>query len=230
MEGSPIPVEAVDQTSAPGPRVVVLERSVAFAGFFKVIRFRLRHRLFAGGMGPELSRELLVRSHAAVVLPYDPARRQVVLVEQFRIGAIEQPDEAWMLEPVAGMIEAGESAPEVARREAVEEAGLELLDLVPVGRYYPSPGGSSEICEAFIGRIDSRDAGGLFGRAEHGEDVKAHVLPLATALAWLEEGRFRAASTLITLQWLALHRAELDARWSGAPGPRPGAGLTWGGA
>jgi ADP-ribose pyrophosphatase len=148
----------------------------------------------------------------------------VVLVEQFRIGAIEQADDAWMLEPVAGMIEAGESAPEVARREAVEEAGLELLDLVPVGSYYPSPGGSSEVCEAFIGRVDSGDAGGLFGLAEHGEDVKAHVLPLATALAWLEAGRFRAASTLITLQWLALHQAELDQRWSGEPKPRQGVG------
>jgi ADP-ribose pyrophosphatase len=209
--------------------IEVLERSVAFDGFFKVIRLRLRQRRFAGGMGPELSRELLVRSHAAVVLPYDPARRQLVLVEQFRIGAVDQPDEAWMLEPVAGMIEAGESAAEVAHREAVEEAGLELLDLVPVGRYYPSPGGSSEVCEAFIGRVDSRDAGGLFGLAEDGEDIKAHVLPLATALAWLEGGRFRAASTLITLQWLALHQAELDARWSGEPELRAGVGGAAGG-
>jgi ADP-ribose pyrophosphatase len=127
------------------------------------------------------------------------------------------------------MIEAGESAAEVAHREAVEEAGLELLDLVPVGRYYPSPGGSSEVCEAFIGRVDSRDAGGLFGLAEDGEDIKAHVLPLATALAWLEGGRFRAASTLITLQWLALHHAELDARWSGEPELRAGVGGAAGG-
>jgi ADP-ribose diphosphatase len=195
------------------PRVEVIERSVAFQGFFRIVRYRLRHRLFAGGMGPLLERELFERGDAAVVLPYDPLRREVVLVEQFRLGAIEYDADPWLLEPVAGIIEAGESAPEVARREAGEEAGLEVLDLVPIGSYYPSPGGSSELCEAFIARVDSRDAGGLFGLADHGEDVKAHVLPLATALAGLEDGRFRVASTLITLQWLALHRAELDARW-----------------
>jgi ADP-ribose pyrophosphatase len=206
------------------PPVEVLERSVAFQGFFRIVRYRLRHRLFAGGMGPVLERELFERGHAAVVLPYDPERGEIVLVEQFRMGAIEHGGDAWLLEPVAGIIEAGESAPEVARREALEEAGLELFDLVPIGSYYPSPGGSSELCEAFIARIDSRNAGGLFGLADHGEDVKAHVLPLATALAWLEEGRFRVASTLITLQWLALHQAELDTRWRSGPvrsGQRP---------
>jgi len=195
------------------PRVEVIERSVAFQGFFRIVRYRLRHRLFAGGMGPVLERELFERGHAAVVLPYDPARGEIVLVEQFRVGAVEHDDDPWLLEPVAGIIEAGESAPEVARREALEEAGLELLDLVPIGSYYPSPGGSSEVCEAFVARIDSRNAGGLFGLADHGEDVRAHVLPLATALAWLEEGRVGVASTLMTLQWLALHQAELDARW-----------------
>jgi ADP-ribose pyrophosphatase len=200
------------------PRVEVIERKIVFDGFFKIVRYRLRHRLFAGGMGPELVRELFERDPAVVVLPYDPERAQVVLVEQFRIGALERDCDPWLLEPVAGMIEAGESAPEVARREAREEAGLELLDLVPIGRYYPSPGGSSEICEAFIARVDSRGAGGLFGLTDHGEDVSAHVVPLATALAWLDAGRIRVASTIITLQWLALHRAELEARWQVGPG------------
>ena len=195
------------------PRVEVRERTVAFEGFFRVVRYRLRHRLFAGGMGPELERELLERGDAAVVLPYDPVRRQVVLVEQFRIGALAREDHPWLLEPVAGIIEPGETTAAVARREAEEEAGLELQDLVSVGSYYPSPGGSSEVCYAFIARIDAARAGGLFGLADHGEDVKAHVVPLATALGWLEDGRLRAASALITLQWLALHRAELEVQW-----------------
>lgn len=200
------------------PRVEVSERKAVFDGFFRIVRYRLRHRLFAGGMGPELVRELFERGPAVVVLPYDPEREQVVLVEQFRIGALERDRDPWLLEPVAGMIERGESAPEVARREAHEEAGLELLELIPIGSYYPSPGGSSEICEAFIARVDSRGAGGVFGRADHGEDVRAHVVPLAIALAWLDAGRLRVASTIITLQWLALHRAELETRWRVGPG------------
>jgi ADP-ribose pyrophosphatase len=207
------------------PRVEMIERKVVFDGFFRIVCYRLRHRLFAGGMGPELVREVFERGSAVVVLPYDPQREQVVLVEQFRIGALERERDPWLLEPVAGMIEAGESAAEVARREALEEAGIELLDLVPIGSYYPSPGGSSEVCEAFIARVDSRGAGGLFGLADHGEDVRAHVVPLATALAWLDSDRLRVASTIITLQWLALHRAELAARWRVGPGePRGGSG------
>jgi ADP-ribose pyrophosphatase len=196
-----------------GPRVEILEREVVFAGFFKLLRYRLRHRLFAGGMSRELVRESHERGDAAVVLPYDPVRGEVVLVEQFRIGAVERAGDPWLLEPVAGIVEPGEEPSDVAHREAREEAGLDLEDLIPIGVYYPSPGASSERCFAFVAKVDAQGAGGLFGLAEHGEDVKAHIVPLATALAWLEAGRIRVASTLITLQWLALHRAELDARW-----------------
>ncbi len=199
-------------------RVEVIEREVVFDGFFKVVRFRLRHRLFAGGMSPELGRELFDRGDAVVVLPYDPLREAIVLVEQFRLGALEGAGDPWLLEPVAGIIEPGEAPPAVARREATEEAGLELLDLVPIGSYFPSPGGSNEVCTAYLARIDSRGAGGLFGLADHGEDVRAHVVPLAQALGWLEQGAIRAASTLITLQWLALHRGALRARWGLAAG------------
>jgi ADP-ribose pyrophosphatase len=196
-----------------GPRFEVLERQIGYDGFFRIVRYRLRHQLFAGGMSAELVRELLQRGDAAVVLPYDPVRQEIVLVEQFRVGAITRPDDPWLLEPVAGIIEPGETAAGVAEREAEEEAGLELRDLVPIGSYYPSPGGSSELCHAFVARVDTRGAGGLFGLAHDGEDVKAHVVPLRTALGWLEDGGLRAASTLITIQWLALHRAGLEARW-----------------
>jgi ADP-ribose pyrophosphatase len=197
----------------PDRRIEVLEREVVFDGFFKLVRYRLRHGLFKGGLSPILERELFDRGHAAVVLPYDPEREAVVLVEQFRLGALEPGGDPWLLEPVAGIIEPGETPAEVALREAREEAGLELLELVPVGSYFPSPGASSEICVAYVARVDARGAGGLFGLVDHGEDVRAHVVPLATALAWLEDGGLRVASTLITLQWLALHRAELRARW-----------------
>jgi ADP-ribose pyrophosphatase len=195
------------------PRVVVLEQTVAFNGFFKVIRYRLRHRQFAGGMGAELVREVLERGHAVVVLPFDPTRNQVVLIEQFRIGALGVVDDPWLVEPVAGIIEPGERAAEVARREALEEAGLELLDLVPACNYFASPGGSTETCQVFIGRVDAASAGGIFGVAHEGEDIKVRVLGLEEALKWLGDGRIHAAPTIVALQWLALHRAEIAERW-----------------
>jgi ADP-ribose pyrophosphatase len=197
----------------PDPRIAVLEQTVAYDGYFKIIRYRLRHRLFAGGMSPELSREVLERGHAVAVLPFDPERGEVVLVEQFRIGSVGVIDDPWLIEPVAGIIEPGEPAPEVARREAAEEVGLELLDLVPACTYFASPGGSTETCQVFIGRVEAAGAGGIFGLTDEGEDIRGHVVPLATALEWLDDGRVHAATTVVALQWLALHRAELERRW-----------------
>ena len=195
------------------PRIVVLEQTVAYDGHFKIIRYRLRHRLFAGGMSRELTREVFERGHAVAVLPFDPARNQVVLIEQFRAGALGVVDDPWLLEPVAGIIESGESAPEVARREAAEEAGLELLDLVPACTYFASPGGSTETCQVFIGRVDAEGAGGIHGLVDEGEDIKVRVVDLDSALEGLGGERIHAATTVIALQWLALHRAELAQRW-----------------
>jgi ADP-ribose pyrophosphatase len=199
--------------------VVVLEQTTAFDGFFKVVRYRLRHERFAGGMGSELVREVLERGHAVVVLPYDPARDQVVLIEQFRIGALGVIDDPWLIEPVAGIIEPGETVAEVARRETAEEAGLELLDLAPACGYFTSPGGSTETCRVFIGRVDAARAGGIFGVADEGEDIKVQVLPVDAALSLLDDGRIHAAPTIVALQWLARHRAELAARWGGKGNP-----------
>lgn len=197
----------------PDARVEILDRSVAFDGYFQIIRYRVRHRQFAGGMGPEVVREVFERGHAAAVLPYDPERDQVVLIEQFRIGALGVVDDPWLLEPVAGIIEAGESVTDVARREAQEEAGLTVLDLAPACTYLASPGGTTETCAVFIGRVDAASAGGIFGLAHEGEDIKVHVVALDVALDWLAQGRIKAATTIIALQWLALHRADLGHRW-----------------
>lgn len=197
-----------------GRRVEILARTVAFGGYFTVLRYRLRHQLFADRMGPELVREVFERGHAVAVLPYDPGRDLVVLIEQFRIGALGIADPPWLFEPVAGIIEPGESAPDVARREAAEEAGLEILDLALACRYFASPGGSSETCSVFVGRIDAAGAGGVFGVADEGEDIKVHVLPFDQAMARLDDGRLQVATTVVALQWLALHRAEVRHRWA----------------
>ena len=188
---------------------------MVFEGHFRMVRYRLRHWQFAGGLGPELVREVFERGHAAAVLPYDPVRDEVVLIEQFRAGAVEAGCDPWLLETVAGIVEEGESADGVARREALEEAGLEILDLTPVCSCFMSPGGSSEIVHVYVGRADTAGAGGIFGLAGEGEDIKVHVLPFARAVGLLDEGRLRVAHTVLAMQWLARHHEALRARWRG---------------
>jgi ADP-ribose pyrophosphatase len=202
------------------PRVEIVEREVVFQGYFRIIRLRLRHELFAGGMSGVITREIFERGQAVAVLPYDAARDEVVLVEQFRVGALDAPGEPWLLEPVAGIIDDGETAAAVARREALEEANLELSDLIDACEYFVSPGGATERCRVFIGRVDTAGAGGVFGLPDEGEDIKVHVLGLEVALGMIGERRLRVASTLVALQWLALNRSMVRARFL-APGARP---------
>ena len=194
--------------------VEVVEREACFRGFYQLDRLHLRHRLFAGGMGKLINRELFVRHDAVCVLPYDPQRDCVVLIEQFRVGALDKSVNPWLIELVAGLIDKDEQPEEVARREAVEEAGLELAELWPLTQYYPSPGGSDERVHLYVGRCDSRGAGGVHGLEEEGEDIRVLVWSLDEALAALADGRIDNAASIIALQWLALNRDKVRERWA----------------
>ncbi|WP_017939429.1 NUDIX domain-containing protein [Zestomonas thermotolerans] len=194
--------------------VRILARETCFRGFYRLDRLQLRHRQFSGAMGPALSRELFVRHDAVCVLPYDPQRDCVVLVEQFRVGALDKAANPWLLELVAGLIDSDEAPEQVARREAREEAGLELGALWPITTYFPSPGGSDELVHLYVGRCDSAGAGGVHGLAEEGEDIRVHVWPLEDALQAVRDGRINNAASIIALQWLALNRAEVRGLWT----------------
>lgn len=191
----------------------ILGKRVCYDGFFRLERYRLRHELFAGGWSGELDRELLERGHAVAVLLYDPGREHVVMVEQFRIGALASGEHAWMLEVVAGIIETDEDPQEVARRESREEAGCTVGELIPIHRFIPSSGGCSEHVTLYCGRVDSSTADGVHGLAHEGEDIRVRVMSVAEALALVEDGTVLSAMTLIALQWLALHRHRLRQRW-----------------
>ena len=194
--------------------VELLDKSERYSGFFRINCYRLRHRLFAGGWSGAIEREVFERGHAVGVLPYDPVADSVVLIEQFRIGALIAGMSPWLIEVVAGIVEEGETPEEVARRETQEEAGLEILALMPMCRYLVSPGGSSESVRLYCGRVDSRGAGGIHGLAEEHEDIRVDRVAYGEAMRLLEEGRVTNSVSLIALQWLALHRDRVRAAWA----------------
>ncbi len=194
--------------------VELVEKTTPYDGYFRIDVYRLRHQRFGGGWTEVMSRELFERGRATVVLPYDPVCDAVVLIEQFRIGAYAAGLKPWLIEPVAGIVEPGEAPEQVARREALEEAGCEIAELEPIGTVLPSPGGCSEVLHLYCGRVDSAGVGGLHGLAHEHEDIRAFVEPVDAALARLAKGEYHNASTVMTLQWLALNRERLKKKWS----------------
>lgn len=208
------PIKELQQTTAADCGALeIVEREHCFQGFYRLDRLKLKHRLFSGEMGPEISRELFVRPDAVCVLPYDPVEDKVIYVEQFRIGAIEKSANPWQLELVAGLIDKNETPTEVAYREAVEEANLELTALMPIAKYYPSVGGSDEYIYLFIGRCDSKKAGGVHGLPEEGEDIRTHIWTYEQAVEHLKQGFIQNAAGIMALQWLMLNRETVRQQW-----------------
>ncbi|WP_276852328.1 ADP-ribose diphosphatase [Enterobacter oligotrophicus] len=193
--------------------VEIIARETLYSGFFSMDLYRFRHRLFNGEMSGEIKREIFERGHAAVLLPFDPVRDEVVLVEQIRIAAYDTSESPWLLEMVAGMIEEGESVEDVARREALEEAGLVVGRTKPVLSYLASPGGTSERLSIMVGEVDATTAEGIHGLVDENEDIRVHVVSREQAYQWVEEGTIDNAASVIALQLLQLHHHTIRHEW-----------------
>lgn len=192
-------------------RVEIEAQTNAHAGFFLTRSYTLRHPTFDGGTSPSVNREVFVATDAAIVLPYDPVRDRVLLVEQFRMGPFGRGDPfPWMLEPVAGRVDPGEKPSETARRECIEEAGLDLRKLLHISSHYCSPGCSTEYFNCYVGLCDLPDLstgqGGL--DTEH-EDIRTHVLSYEDAMALIPSGEAANGPLVLCLLWLSQVRDGL---------------------
>ena len=170
--------------------VEIIARETLYRGFFSLDLYRFRHRLFNGQMSHEVRREIFERGHAAVLLPFAPVRDEVVLIEE------------------------GESVEDVARREAIEEAGLIVKRTKPVLSFLASPGGTSERSSIMVGEVDATTASGIHGLADENEDISVHVVSREQAYQWVEEGKIDNAASVIALQWLQLHHQALKNEWA----------------
>ncbi|OCG15737.1 ADP-ribose diphosphatase [Gilliamella sp. WF3-4] len=194
--------------------IVNLTKRILYKGFFSLFEYRFQYRKFDGSMSEVVTREILERGNAVVLLAYDAKRDKVVLIEQVRIAAIETQDSPWMLELIAGMMDhENESLEDVARREAMEEAGITIGRCKPIISYLASPGGLTEQLHILAGEVDSSTAKGIHGLAEESEDIKAHVVSRSQAYQWIEDGIINNAASIIALQWLELNHQLLQNEW-----------------
>lgn len=191
----------------------IVQKEIVYQGFFRMLKYHFKHTRYAGGWSGTINREVFERGNCVAVLLYDPNTDQVVLIEQFRAGAFQRPDRVWLVEIVAGAIEEGETAEEVAYRESLEEAGCEIEQLTEISQFYTTPGGSSERLTLYCGKVDSTQAGGIHGLDHEDEDILVRVVTFDEAYRMLEDGDIESAIPIIAIQWLALNKQKLREKW-----------------
>jgi ADP-ribose pyrophosphatase len=191
--------------------VQVAARRLAYAKFFAVEEWQVAWRQFDGTLNVPVERAVFVSCDAVTVLPYDPIRDRVLLIEQFRAGPMARGDAgAWQLEAIAGRIDAGETPEQAGRREAVEEAGLTLGALLPVAQYYPSPGIMTEYLYSYVGLADLPDGiAGVFGQADEAEDIRGHLISFDRMMELVASGEIANSPLILTALWLQRERARI---------------------
>lgn len=187
--------------------IKIKQIELGYTGYFKLDILTYRYTLYCGGWSDSVSRELFARGQAVVVLLYDLSKEVVILIEQCRPGALMHAQaagnssQAWLLEPVAGMIDLTETPLQAAVRETKEEAGVELNSLEYICQYYPSPGACDEILHLYASEVDSERLPEYAGLKSESEDIKVVQIPFEQARSMLMAGQFNVSSTIITLQW-----------------------------
>ncbi|MBX2883621.1 MAG: NUDIX domain-containing protein [Granulosicoccus sp.] len=185
-------------------------RRTVYRGFYQIDEINFNHQRFDGASSGSVNRELFVRGNVVGLLPYDPATDSVALIEQFRIGAMNQQPDPWLTEIIAGMIDTDESPAEVAIREAYEEAGISLDSVELISHYLASPGASTEEVFVFYAETDLSGVSGLHGLADEDEDIQVGIYPAEQVFSMLKSRQIKNALSIVAVQWLKLKRAGLS--------------------
>ena len=196
----------IRQATYNSDEVKIQSREYLFRGFIQVEKVSLQHRLFnQTEYTPILQRELIHRPEAAGVLIYDDAQQKFALIEQFRVGAMDDSDSAWQLEIIAGVLDGDESPESCIRRESLEESGCDIDELEHLFSFYPSAGACSELFHLYSAQARLPEQGGVFGMPDEGENIQLHLIDYSEVTHLLSNGRLRNAPVIMALQWLQQH-------------------------
>lgn len=194
--------------------VSIIDKEVIYQGHSDLVKYTLNFKFFSGSWSQTVERELLEQKGAVGVLLFDPVLKKVVLIEQFRIGALEDEGSPWLLEIIAGIIGKHESIVDVARRETLEESALEILDMVPIIEYWVSPGVTTEKIALFCAKVDASSAGGIYGLTEENENIRVHVLSVSQFWDMIDNNKIRNGSAIIAALWFRLNYEKIMAKWA----------------
>ena len=196
----------LDHASYSASDVTIESREFLFRGFIQVEKVNLTHRLFhRSEYSPIIQRELVHRPEAAGVLLYKNQQQRLALIEQFRVGALNDSESAWQLEVIAGVLDGDEAPEDCIRRESLEESGCEVQQLQHLFSFYPSAGACSEFFHLYAAEVELPKMGGIFGMPDEGENIQLHLFDYSELGTLLRNGRLRNAPVIMALQWLAQH-------------------------
>ena len=196
----------LDHASYSASDVTIESREFLFRGFIQVEKVSFRHRLFnQPDYSPVIQRELIHRPEAAGVLLYNDQQQRFALIEQFRVGALNDSESAWQLEIIAGVLDGDEAPEDCIRRESLEESGCEVQQLQHLFSFYPSAGACSEFFHLYAAEVELPKMGGIFGMPDEGENIQLHLFDYSEVGTLLRNGRLRNAPVIMALQWLAQH-------------------------
>ena len=196
----------LDHASYSASDVTIESREFLFRGFIQVEKVNLTHRLFhRSEYSPIIQRELIHRPEAAGVLLYNNQQQRFALIEQFRVGALNDSESAWQLEIIAGVLDGNESPETCIRRESLEESGCEINELQHLFSFYPSAGACAEFFHLYAAEVDLPSSCGIFGVPDEGEDIQLHLFDYAEITMLFKNNRLKNAPVIMALQWLSQH-------------------------
>ena len=187
------------------PKFKIINKKNIYSGFFKMNEVTLKYKKYDGSWSNIVKRELFGGAQVSAVLPYDPIKKKIILIQQFRPGTISKNTYNYLDEIVAGIIDSGENAETTARRECLEETGCAIKKLIPVQGYFPAPGSSESFYHLFVGEIDSFDGERIMGLKTENEDILVKSYNILEVKQKVKNGEIINGLTLIALQWFFLN-------------------------
>ena len=183
----------------------ILNKTNLYSGFFSLNKYEFIHQKHDGEWTDKVQREVFSGAHVSTLLPFDPERKEILLIQQFRAGVISRYDDDYLYEIVAGIIDKGENAEEAAKRECCEETGCVVKKITPIQGYFPAPGSSESYYDLFLGEVNGFDGEKIMGLESENENILVKSFKIDHVREMLKNNQIKNGVTLIALQWFFLN-------------------------
>ena len=183
----------------------IINKKNIHKGFFEMNEVTLKYKKIDGSWTNNIKRELFGGAQVSAVLPYDPIKKEIVLIQQFRPGTISKNINNFLYEIVAGIIDKGESAETTAKRECIEETGCEIKNILPIQGYFPAPGSSESFYHLFLAEIDAFEGERVMGLKSENEDILVKSYKINEIKQKMQNKEIINGLSLIALQWFFLN-------------------------